>query len=91
MLCLKQRGITLELGNISINAGSQHIYEQHFEKAEKIIDGISKFTQNYTPFNPYEFNSPKELKDYLKSLSEKDKDALHYFKSKFAQEFILCG
>ena len=32
-----------------------------------------------------------ELKEYLKSLSEKDQDALHYFKSKFAQEFILCG
>ena len=91
MLCLKQRGIVLELGDISINAGSQHIYEQHFEKAESIIDSIPKFTQDYKPFNPYEFDSPKDLKDYLKSLSEKDKDALHYFKSKFAQEFISCG
>lgn len=92
MLCLKQRGIHLDLGTISINAGSQHIYENQFEKAKNIIN---KFPKSFTPelykaFNPYDFDSPGDLKLYLKALSEKDKDALQYFNSKFGQEFI-CG
>ena len=91
MLCLRERGITLKLGTIHVNSGSRHLYENQFQKAKYILEHDIDLDENYKPFDPYEFDSPNELKYYLKSLSEKDKDALYYFNSKFAQEFILCG
>lgn len=90
MLCLRERGITPKLGTISVNAGSQHIYENQFEKAKLIVDKFTYQSENYIPFDPYEFQNPGHLKLYLKMLSEKNTEALHFFKPQFGREFI-CG
>lgn len=38
LLLLRERGINnLELGNIYLNAGSQHIYKQHWEQAKELL------------------------------------------------------
>ena len=88
MLLLRERGIrNLKLGNISINAGSQHLYESNWEKANKIIQEKQNIIE-YEPFNPYCFTSPIEFKNYLKALSEKDYKVLKTINSNFGQEFI---
>ena len=72
MLLLKERGIkNLKLGNLYLNAGSQHLYEDNWEKAQKLIQKYTEW-DNLHKFEPYLFNSPIELKNYLKDLSELD-------------------
>ena len=87
MLLLREKGINnLQLGNIYLNAGSQHLYENNWEKA---IDALNNtVTIDYEPFNPYEFKSPLELKYYLKALSEKNKNQLDTYKSRFARDIL---
>lgn len=88
MLLLRERGLdNLELGYLYLNAGSRHLYENNFESA---IDVLNKpFARSYKEFDPYEFDSPLELKHYLKALSEKDVVELNKYKSKFGRN-VLC-
>lgn len=70
MLLLRERGLdNLQLGNLYLNASSQHLYENNWEKAEKLINNYTEWQTEYA-FKPYNFNSPNELKEYLKTLSE---------------------
>lgn len=70
MLLLKERGIyDLKLGNLYLNAGSQHLYEDNWEKANNLINNYREWDK-INKFEPYKFNSPIELKNYLKALSE---------------------
>ena len=39
-------------------------------------------------FNPYEFDSPMDLKYYLKALSEKDSKKLDTYKSTYGRSII---
>lgn len=76
MLLLRERGINdLKLGNIYLNAGSQHLYSNNFEAAEKILTDHRFF--NIDKFEPYKFKSPTHLKQYLKALSENDLEFLN--------------
>ena len=69
MLLLKERGIyDLKLGNLYLNAGSQHLYEDNWQKANKLLENYQEWESN--SFEPYKFKSPLELKNYLKDLSE---------------------
>ena len=88
MLLLRERGLDdLELGYLYLNAGSRHLYENNFELAIDVLN--CPFAKDYSEFNPYEFDSPLELKHYLKALSEKDSVELNRYKSKFGRD-ILC-
>lgn len=70
MLLLKERGIyDLKLGKLYLNAGSQHLYEDNWKKAETLLQNYTEWN-NLHKFEPYLFNSPIELKNYLKDLSE---------------------
>lgn len=87
MLMLRERGIdNLELGTIYLNAGSQHLYEENWEKAMDLLDNYTQF--DYQAFNPYEFDSPMDLKHYLKALSEKDSNKLDTYKSTYGRSII---
>lgn len=84
MLLLRERGINnLELGYLYLNAGSCHLYENNFEKANQIINNYS--VDNCYEFCPYEFNSPLELKQYLKDLSENNIENLNKYNIKFGK------
>lgn len=88
LLLLKQRGINnIELGNIYLNAGSQHLYENNWEKAQNLINNYT--IMPYKPLNPNEFDNPMEFKHYLKALSEGDYETLNKSKSNFGRD-ILC-
>lgn len=88
MLLLREKGINnIELGNLYLNAGSRHLYENNFEDAIDVLN--TSYAKAYSEFNPYEFDSPLELKHYLKALSEKNSTELNKYKSKFGRD-ILC-
>lgn len=90
MLLLKQKCIDgLELGNLYLNAGSCHLYENNFEKAKNIIENYS--IGKCSEFNPYEFNNPLELKHYLKDLSENNIEELNKYKSNFGRHIYESG
>lgn len=89
MLLLREKGLdNLELGYLYLNAGSRHLYENNFESATDVLN--SRLCKTYQEFNPYEFDSPLDLKHYLKVLSEKDSDALDKYNSTFGRD-ILCA
>lgn len=98
MLLLRERGINnLRLGNIYLNAGSQHLYSNNYEAAADIAKLVniqhSSIQWNIKPstilFDPYEFDSPTDLKHYLKALSELNIEELNKYKSKYGRD-ILC-
>lgn len=87
MLLLRERGIdNLKLGSIFLNAGSQHLYDSNIEAAQK-INNISFYCCD--AFNPYEFESPTRLKEYLKALSENNSEILNTYTTKFGRS-LLC-
>lgn len=89
MLLLREKGLdNLELGYLYLNAGSRHLYENNFEAAINVLN--SRLCKEYQHFNPYEFDSPLDLKHYLKALSEKDSVALDEYNSTFGRD-ILCA
>lgn len=89
MLLLREKGLhDLKLGKICLNASSQHLYENNFESAVDVLNNPKSIS--YNEFNPYDFDSPLELKHYLKALSEKDVVELNKYKSKFGRD-ILCA
>ena len=77
---LKHQGFEgeLKLGNMHFTAASQHLYDQHWELAEKCIESDNElFT--YEPFNPSEFiNKPFELTSHLKLLADLDNTKIKY-------------
>lgn len=83
MLLLRERGIdNLKLGSIYLNAGSQHLYESNIEAAKQMNHLSFDVCEE---FNPYEFENPIRLKEYLKALSENDTNKLYTFNSKFGR------
>jgi hypothetical protein len=63
-LLFKHRtGHALPLGNIYLNATSQHLYEKDYEKVIKVLENPK--TIGYVPFDINDFNHPKELTQWL--------------------------
>lgn len=90
MLLLRERGINnLELGNIYINAGSQHLYESNFEKAKELLKDYKEWKLH--KFEPYKFESPLALKNYLKALSEKNIYELDKYDSVFGRDIVFIS
>lgn len=87
MLMLREKGINnLQLGTISLNAGSQHLYENNWEKAIDVLNDNESF--EYTKFNPYLFDSPMDFKHYLKALSECNSKKLSQYRSCYGQDVL---
>lgn len=65
----EEYGIKLELGTITLNAGSQHIYEQHFDKAQECW--IDPKMESYSRFDLDEFTGPYDLLQRLWNVANK--------------------
>lgn len=81
MLLLRERGIdNLILGDICLNAGSQHLYNEHYYKALDIVNNKLQYKTSNLEFDPYKFKGPLEFKNYLKLLSENNWEEIdkHY-------------
>lgn len=64
-LYLRRLGLNVRLGNITLTAGSQHLYESNLEKV-KIILADDMFPETYRPFDPMDwFSEPDDLVDWL--------------------------
>ena len=59
---MHQHRKTYKLGNLSINAGSQHLYERNWEKAKLCLDNLSP-SIGEIPY--WMFNNGQEFIDYL--------------------------
>lgn len=92
MLLLRERGINnLELGNIYLNAGSQHLYDNNYQKAFNIASSTNYSNKSTIKFEPYKFNGPIEFKNYLKLLSEQDFETIDKnYNYKFGEELFRC-
>lgn len=91
LLLLRERGIdNIELGNIYLNAGSQHLYENNYKNAFIITHSSKYFEDSKIEFNPYLFEGPIQFKNYLKLLSENNFDQIDKnYSYKFAKE-LFC-
>lgn len=85
LLLLRERGIDdIQLGNIILNAGSQHLYESNFDAATKVLESTNHYYV-YDKFNPYIFENPMQLKHYLKDLSENNTERLNKYPTMFGR------
>jgi thymidylate synthase len=78
----------LKLGEMFFNAGSQHLYEQHWEAAKNcIFDESTLF--NYLPFDSAEWqHSPFDLIDHLKGLADRNEE---FLRGEFLLELFDLG
>jgi thymidylate synthase len=88
-LCLRDRGIEVKPGTLTLFAGSQHIYERNFEAVEKILDArnphhfseASHEKPVYVTAEIDKMDYPEELADTL-WLYANGTGALNMFKSR---------
>lgn len=81
VLALKQKGINVELGNLTLQAGSQHLYESNFDKVNPIIQKFA-VTGKLPKEEQFEvkqvdlskFNHPDDLVHYLKFIADFDNE-----------------
>lgn len=73
--------IRVELGTLTLIAGSQHLYEENWKAAKEVSltrpFGCPERFQ-YAPFNPNEFETPGDLIWHLKQLADKDWSSLRF-------------
>lgn len=81
-LLLRERGLTVGLGSLVLQAGSQHLYETNFEAASNIVaipaEEFSNSLIEYPAISPYLFSSPVEFLDWLKAA--RDHGAIEAFR-----------
>jgi thymidylate synthase len=71
LLMLKDHYPTLELGNISMNLGSAHLYEKNFNDAQLCITNLNDYKFRYGILEPKkEFIYPSDLLYHLKCVAE---------------------
>lgn len=70
-LRLRERGLLCSLGQLSINAGSQHFYYSHLEGISRMMVPPLEIKHHlYGAFNPFDFSDPAALVDHLKNLAD---------------------
>lgn len=70
MLLLRERGLdNLELGNLYLNAGSQHLYSSNDQQVVNMLRTVEDQFETIE-FNPYEFETPGELLLHLELASD---------------------
>lgn len=77
ILALRQKGIDVKLGNLTLQAGSQHLYESNWKKSDEIV---RKFASRHTmddvesfeikPVDLSKFDKPDDLVVYLKDIAD---------------------
>jgi thymidylate synthase len=71
MLYLQEHGVgRLTLGTLTLNAGSEHLYEENWDDAMSCIGLGARQAFTYRAVDPYSFSSPDELVKYLWSCAE---------------------
>lgn len=70
---LKARGLTLELGSISLQAGSQHLYLRNLDAAMKCTR--DRKSLEYSPLSIDLFDSVDHLKNTLEKIKAKSKES----------------
>ena len=70
-LKLKENGVAVELGNITLQTGSQHLYFTDLSNAKRCLSESN--CANYSPLRLKIFESIQHLKDTLKAISSKSK------------------
>lgn len=71
-LQLKQRGLVVELGDITLQAGSQHLYSKNIDGARKCLSDSS--FADYTPLSLGVFESTLHLKETLLKIKTSSKE-----------------
>lgn len=75
LLMLREKGVAdLELGELILTAGSQHLYESNFKAVEALFSDTK--TQEYAPLDVSEFSSPEDFLNHLNELKDR-KDSGH--------------
>lgn len=72
----EEYGIKLDLGWIALNAGSQHLYKNNFEAAQKCLENDEQFTIESLDLD--EFDGPYDLLNHLYNVAN-DKQDNHKF------------
>jgi thymidylate synthase len=66
LIYLQQLGVTgLSLGNLVLTAGSQHIYERHYDVAKELLNEPFPKLEGQTHYEPSQFKSVDEFVDDL--------------------------
>lgn len=73
VIALRLKGINVELGTLTLQAGSQHLYETNWEEADDISEDFSEF--DVAPVDLSEFDHPSDLVQYLKDIADYGKDS----------------
>lgn len=74
VLALRERGIHVELGGLTLTATSQHLYEYNFESAHSTTCKAESF--DIKPVDLSKFDHPEDLVIYLKEIADFDDDTL---------------
>jgi thymidylate synthase len=70
---LKARGLTLELGDISLQAGSQHLYSKNLDAAMKCM--TDRAYLKYSPLSIELFESADHLRNTLEKIKGRSKES----------------
>lgn len=65
----EEYGIKVSLGHITLNAGSQHLYENNWESASKCLETAEQF--EIAPINLDEFDGPYDLLNHLFNVAKR--------------------
>jgi thymidylate synthase len=65
-LRLRMRGLKVDLGNVYLTAGSQHLYEKNYETARACTRSDEVLDRTYAPLELDQFNSSDE--DFVEDL-----------------------
>ena len=78
------------LGSLTLTAGSQHLYEENYYKAQDCYRAGSPNTSGgswtYPSLNPSQYNSPEDFLDHLKALRDRDFSGKCQFMSTLEEE-----
>jgi thymidylate synthase len=83
LMRLRNRGVKVSLGNLTLQAGSQHLYLRNKEKAELCVANPDWIEMR--PFYPSDFNDEKDLTDYLWNVANKCSNGEH---AEFMRELL---
>lgn len=68
-------GINLQMGELTLNAGSKHLYARNFEQVEKVLEeSYQKESKPGFHLNPDNFKDLREFSSFLWSVADADKN-----------------
>lgn len=70
VLALRQRGIKVELGELTLTATSQHLYDRNYDAAYEAICDVK--CEDFSVVNLSDFSRPDDLTEHLKFIADGD-------------------